>query len=575
MSYKFALTFLLAAALLLAGCSDPTEFEESVVTGETVEIDGARHVTLTESLTITEAGTYVLTGSIPAGQLTVDASKDAKLELILNGVDIACPTSAALYIKQADKVTITLADGSVNKLTNDSGYVAIDDNNIDAVLFSKEDLEIGGTGTLQIGAASGNGITSKDDLKIEGGVYIVDVGNHALEAKDLLRIKDGSFTLTGGKDALHAENSDDTTLGSIEIEGGVFKLNAAADGIDASGTFTASGCEITLKAAGKGIVSTGDMTLGGGTYVIESTDDALHSNANLVVNDGAFTLTSGDDGAHADSNLKITGGVIDILKSYEGLEGQSIDIYGGTVTLKASDDGINAAGGNDGSGMGGGWGGRGGDMFAADANAYIAIHGGSVTVDADGDGVDSNGSLDMTGGELYVSGPTNSGNGTLDYNGSAAISGGTVIAAGSAGMTQNFGSASTQCAALVNLSGNAGGVITLKDAAGKVLASYTAAKRFQTVIVSHPDLAVGGSCTVEAGGNSVSVTFDAVISGSGGGFGGGGWGGFGGGRGGRQDMQQEPQDKQGGRFGDMTPPELPEDMQGMQPGMIPGGKRPM
>jgi hypothetical protein len=77
-----------------------------------------------------------------------------------------------------------------------------------------------------------------------------------------------------------------------------------------------------------------------------------------------FSISSGDDGMHADSNLEINGDEIYISQSYEGLESAIITINHGDIYIVSSDDGINVAGGGDGSGMfpgpgrgGSGWGG--------------------------------------------------------------------------------------------------------------------------------------------------------------------------------------------------------------------------
>ena len=205
-----------------------------------------------------------------------------------------------------------------------------------------------------------------------------------------------------------------------------------------------------------------------------------------------------------------------------------MNVNGGTVTVRASDDGINAAGGADQSGFGG-FGGN--DRFNGSANAAINITGGTITVNADGDGVDSNGTLNVSGGTLLISGPTNGGNGALDYETSGTITGGTVVAAGSAGMAENFGSDSTQCSMLVSISGNGGDTVTVTDASGNVLVSFTPEKAYQTVAVSCPAFVLGGTYTVSGGNGSKSVTFDSVIYGSGMG-GPGGPGGPGGGMGG-------------------------------------------
>lgn len=529
-----------------------------------VEISGS-------TVTIKDEGTYLLSGSLSNGQIIIEADKKAKLQLVLDGVSINCDTSAAIYVKQADKVFITTAGNTENTLSNKKEFSAIDDNNIDSVIFSKEDLTLNGSGTLAINAAYGHGIVSKDDLKLTSGTYQITAASHALSGKDSVRIADGDFTLTSGKDGIHAENSDDSSLGFTYIAGGSFDITSEGDGIDASsylqlekGTFNiksgggSANAEVkqeeffpggrmtqtdsdtdTDTASAKGIKSSGDLTITGGTFTIDSADDAIHSNSGVTINDGEFTISTGDDGIHADAGTAVSGGNITITESYEGIEGMTIDITGGTISVTSSDDGLNAAGGNDESGFGGG---MKQDEFAADSNSYIKISGGTINIDASGDGIDSNGNLYISGGETYVSGPENSGNGALDYNGDAEITGGIIIAAGENGMAQNFGSNSTQGSMLVNVSSsNIDGDIILKDSSGNELVKYTPKKSYNSVVISCPEIKQNETYTVTAGGQDTSVEMTSLIYGSGG-MGGGMGGGMrdnnmppGGGRGQRDD----------------------------------------
>ena len=514
-------------------------------------------------VTITKAGTYRLSGTLTNGRVVVDADKSDKIQLVLDGVTINCDTSAALYVKQADKVFVTLASGSRNTLSNKKDFVAVDDNNIDAVIFSKEDLTLNGAGALTVQAAYGHGIVSKDDLVVTGGTIAVTAARHALAGKDSVRIADGSLTLTAGKDGIHAENADDTTRGFVYIAGGTVTVTCDGDGVDAGATAQIKNGILTITAGGgsanatqkkeemfgpggwnqssstttdeestsaKGIKSAGDLTISGGSITVDAADDALHSNANATISGGSFTLATGDDGLHADNNTAISGGTITISQSYEGIEGKTIAISGGNITLTASDDGLNAAGGNDQSGFGGGM--RPDTFSSGDSDCSITISGGKIIINADGDGIDSNGNLYVTGGETYVSGPTNGGNGALDYDGEATITGGIVVAAGSTGMAQNFSDSSTQGAMLVNVSSNsATGEVVLKDSSGKTLVSYTPQKTYGCVVVSCPEVKSGSTYTLTAGGQTTTVEMTSVIYGSGSSMG-GGMGGPGGNRGG-------------------------------------------
>lgn len=433
--------------------------------------DSSNSVTVDgNTITITDEGVYVLSGTLTEGQIIVEAQDTDKVQLVLNGVSISSTSTAAIYVKEADKVFITTVKGTDNKLSESGEYVADGETNIDAVIFSKSDVTLCGEGSLTVTSQNGNGITSKDDLKMTLGTYTITVSGKGLEANDSIRIADG-------------------------------------------------------------------------TYNITSDDDALHSNDYTTIIGGCFTISSGDDGIHSDGVTTISGGTINIEKSYEGIEGQQIIIEGGDIKLNASDDGLNAAGGNDQSGYGNRQ-----DTFAADVNAIIEISGGTLYVNAEGDGIDSNGSLSITGGTITVDGPTNSGNGALDYNGTASISGGILIAAGASGMAINFSEA-TQGTMMVNFSQSQnGGEITVKDSSGNTVLSFTASKAFNSVVVSSPDLQKGETYTISAGSESQEVTLDDYIYGTGSGMGMGG--GMQGGRGGMGGgMPEAPSDM----------PEMPSD----------------
>lgn len=549
---------------------------------DAVNISGA-------TVTIRDEGTYILSGTLDDGMVVVNAESTDKVQLVLDGVSINSAASAAIYVAQADKVFITLADGSENSLSNGGEFVAIDDNNIDAAVFSKDDLTFNGEGTLTITSSAGHGVVSKDDLVVTNGAYSITAGEQGLSGKESIRIADGTFTITAGKDGIHAENTDDASLGFVYLANGSYHITADGDGISASNVIqiddgnyiikTGGGSEtVTLDTTGnwgwerpgnrqdkiqntntteedtvsvKGIKSAGNLLVNNGTFEIDSADDALHSNANLTVNGGTWNLATGDDGLHADETTTVTAGSVAITQSYEGIEGQNITISGGSIELIASDDGLNAAGGNDQSGNGG-FGGFQKGGFDTATDGAITISGGSIHINASGDGVDSNGSLIVTGGETYVSGPTNDGNGLLDYNGEATISGGIFLAAGSSGMVQNFGNTSTQGSMLVSVSGSENDVITLKDSNGKELLSWTADKAFTCVVISCPDIQQGKTYTVTAGDTTQEVTMDSLIYGSGSDMGDrpGNMGGKPGNQGERPDDRREPPEGMGDFPGD-------------------------
>ena len=573
------------------------------VSGDGAEADGT-------TLTIKEEGTYVISGSLSSGQIVVEADDSAKIHLVLNGVSVRCENSAALLIRGADKVFITLAEGSENTLESGSEAPSGEDENVDGVIFSRSDLTLNGSGSLTINAGYKHGIVSKDDLVITGGVYNITAVGGGLYGKDCVKILDGTFNLNVEMDGIQSDNEEDADRGFVYIAGGTYDITAGHDGIQAetllkvadgtinittgtgsvgntkteelSGGFgggmqpgglgeggrpgsddsngdmqppelpsevtesAASGSDAAVNGSSdtdstsngstnvtdssssesiKGLKSGSLLEITGGTIVINSEDDSVHSNGSITITAGDLTISSDDDAVHADENLQIDGGSIQILQSYEGLEGKSVVINDGTISLVSADDGINANGGADSSGFGGFGRGFETDSFgSSETDIYIAINGGEITIDASGDGLDSNGNLYITGGVTYISGPSDSGNGALDYGEGCTgeISGGVLLAVGASGMAENMSSSSTQCTFMQNLDETASGgdTVTITDAYGNVLASYTPVRSYQNIIFSCPELQVGETYTVTAGSQSVAVEQSDTVVGESSGMGG-------------------------------------------------------
>ncbi len=529
---------------------------ETVTLADNASSSDSANVTIDgNTITITGEGVYVFSGSLSDGQIIVDVDDTEKVQIVLNGADITCSSSAAIYVLNADKVFVTTASGTENTLTMSGEYDTADENGVDAVIFSKDDLVLNGEGTLNINANYGHGVVSKDDLKVTGGTINITAEKSGLNANDSVRIADGTFTITSGTDAIHAENTEDAEEGWVYIAGGSFTITTDGDAISASyilqvddGSFDitagggASNAETKSQEFGfmggqsssastdeestsvKGLKGAA-VQINGGTFDLDTADDALHANGDMEVNGGSLTIASGDDGMHADSDLTINAGTIDITYSYEGIEGTVITVNDGDINVVSSDDGFNAAGGNDSSGTGGM---MGGDTFDSQSDAYLTFNGGTITVDAGGDGLDSNGYLIVNDGYIMVAGPENAGNGALDYGISAEINGGTLVAVGASGMDENF-SGGTQGVMKVTFNSTTG-TITLTDSDGNELVSFSTDKTYSSAVISTPEVVEGGTYTVTAGGQSQEVTMTSLIYGSGGGMGamGGGSGGSGG-----------------------------------------------
>lgn len=191
----------------------------------------------TGDITLTEAGDYVLSGTLTDGSVIINAPEDAKLHLILNGAHIASQSAAALYVISADKVFVTLTDGSENGISAAGDSAEDDYANVDAAIFARCDISFNGSGSLSVSSAKGRGIVSKDDLVFTGGSYMIQAANHGISGKDSIRIADGSFVVTAGKNCLDSDNDEDSDKGFIYIAGGSFDLSSGNDACHCSGDF--------------------------------------------------------------------------------------------------------------------------------------------------------------------------------------------------------------------------------------------------------------------------------------------------------------------------------------------------
>ncbi|MDI4647999.1 carbohydrate-binding domain-containing protein [Cohnella hashimotonis] len=312
---------------------------------QTADLTGATQVKLESGndVTIDAEGVYVLSGEATNATVTVEAPDDAKVQLVLDGVSIVNADAPAIYVKAADKVFVTSADGT-NHMEVTGTYAADGETNLDAVIFSRSDLTLNGTGTLDIVSKEGNGISSKDDLKITGGVYSIQSAADSLEANDSILINDGAVTIDSGKDGLHSENADDATLGYIYMKGGTLNIAAADDGIQ----------------------GTSLVQIDGGTINITKSEEGIEANY-ILVNDGQITLYANDDGINAAQ--KAEGDV-------------AIVVNGGTLDVTVGS----------------------GDTDAFDSNGDLYVNGGTIKVTAPTSSFDADGTAQLNGGDVTVNG---------------------------------------------------------------------------------------------------------------------------------------------------------------------------
>lgn len=469
----------------LAGTYDESETVKITLSGKTATCDSSNVHIEDGVVTIKAAGVYVLSGTLTDGTVVVDAGDDDKVQLVFDGVSITAADYAAIYAKNADKVFVTLAEGTENTLTVSGDYVQTDDNNVDAVIFAKCDLTLGGSGSLTVKDTTGHGIVSKDDLVVTSGTYTIDSQDYCLNGKDSVRIADGTFTLTCDEDGIHAGN-DDQQDGYIYIEGGDIDISVGDDAMHAEGFLIITGGDIDISKSYEGIEGYKILVTGG--------------DIDVVANDDGFNAARPDSNGQSDG----TQSTEDDQRQTDSSQSRTNDTETNRPELPKKGDRPGDSGTPGGSGMGAG--------MDADYDAYILITGGTININADGDGIDSNGYIGIAGGNVYVFGPSNNGNGALDYGIYAAITGGEMVAVGGSGMEQGFGDESTQCSALVNFDEwiDAGETITLTDSNGNKLLTYKADKRFDSVLISTSDMKQGETYTLTAGDQTSTFAMEDV-----------------------------------------------------------------
>lgn len=471
------------------------------------------------TIQIRTEGTYVLQGTSQDLQVHVNASDSDEVRLILNGVDMSHTSSAPLYIENAKETLVTVAKGTINSLSDASEYLQTNEKGEpSATVFSNDDLILNGSGTLNILGNAKNGIQSDDDLVIIDGTYGIQASNDGIKGKDSVAIQKGTFTINASGDGIQSSNDTDVDKGWLYLKEGEYFIESQGDAIQAERNLQIDGGEYNLvtlnnsdNSSNKGIKASADLMINGGYLDINTIDDAIHSNANVTINQGTYLIHTGDDGVHADGELVINNGTITIQSSYEGIEGSQVTINDGILSIVASDDGINSAGGNDTQEIQG----RHVDLFQSGGDYSIVINGGSITIDAEGDGIDANGNLDINGGVVSVFGPTNGGNGYLDYDGTAAISAGTLFASGTSDMMQGMSEDSTQAsiALVLNQRAKASSFIEIRDSNETLLLSQEVLKDFNAFIFSSPELKQNDTVHISIDGvETLSVTLSSMMT---------------------------------------------------------------
>lgn len=417
------------------------------------------------TVTISAAGTYTVSGELSDGQIIVDTGEEAlKVTLILDNASVTDPDGPALWLKQAKKLNLVIADGSVNTLISGTAGAALAPDASGAAIYAEDDLDIEGDGhgVLNVYGYINSGILCKDDLDIKCGDCELNVYalNNGIRGSESVSVSGGTVTVEAGHDGIKATSAKKEGKGFVSVSGGVLSLRAGGDGIAAETELTVSGGVIDVLTSG----DPGD-----------GSSKALKAKTGIDISGGAITVESADHAIHSASGLSISGGTLDVKSGRKAVAAHGdIAISGGELTLSAGSDGI-------------------------ETPCSIGISGGSLRVSAHGDGIKSGengmGTITVSGGGVLIT----AGSDSFDAAGGLTVSGGSILALGKSKRLKGFAPESTQGYAEAEISGAAG---TAVNAPGATLEAEYA---YNLVLFSSPSLEKGGACEIISGTKALTV----------------------------------------------------------------------
>lgn len=459
-------------------------------------------------ITITKAGNYKLTGTYN-GQIKVEAADSDMVRLILNNATITNSTGAAINVVEADEVVIYTASGTTNTVSDGSSYSDTASGSPDAAIYSKSDLTLAGEGTLKVEGKYEEGVHTSDGLVIASGTLEVSAANTGIKGKDYVDILDGTVTVTASQDGIKATNDTDGNRGWVRLSGGTVNISAGDDGFKAERVLEISGGTLNITQANEGIEAQ-YINILDGTVNVTSSDDGINA---------SYSTTSTSTESASTSTTQTTQGNQGnqaAPQAPSGSAGQAPAGGGQAPSGGGAGGGMGqppAGGGAGGGGAAGGMGGGGGTFEVVDA--AVNISGGTVTVNTNGDGIDSNGTATLSGGTLIVNGPFTGGNASLDTNGNLLLNGTTVAAGNSGDMFEAPATSSTsgyvKISNVSNLS--AGTTVQVADSSGNVVANYKVTNSSTALIlVSSSKITKGESYTVYTTTDSVDASSTTLAS---------------------------------------------------------------
>lgn len=465
------------------------------------------------TITITQAGTYVINGSLSDGQIRVDVVR-GDVHLVLDGMSLSCSWSSPIYVLQAGDVRISAQEGTENFLSDTANYIFEDPINEEpcATVFSNADLSFCGTGSLEINGNFRRAVHTKDRLIVADLSMTVKAAEDGLVGHDALLLKDATIVADCGLDCLKSNNYELENLGYVYITGGDYRLTAGNDAVQAEQRMLITGGEFriftgdghsvpTTLISCKGVKAGRELVITGGAFSVDASDDAIHTDGRLAVTGGEFDLYTGDD-ALAGKQILVGGGRVRAITCLQGLVGEIVEVAGGAVSVTALDDGVLARPAPLGD--------EGGftlypGLTDVNVTVELIISGGLLVVESEGDSLDVRGAFRMSGGFALVSGPSISGGDPLDYDAAFTMTGGTLVSTGRSTFIPMLPAGDSSCIISASFSNvrPAGEYVTLRGNGGELLFSVCPAQEYYSLTVYSCDVKVGSVYALMEGGSPV------------------------------------------------------------------------
>jgi hypothetical protein len=423
-----------AASEVAVTLADGASKAATGTSSDAVKVDG-------DTVTITAAGTYRLSGSLSDGQVVVAAGEEDVVRIILDDASVTSSTGSPFVVQSANEAIVYLEEGTSNTLTDAASYADQGTDAPNAAMYSMADLTIAGSGSLTVDGNYNDGISSKDGLVLAAGTVTVDAADDGIVGKDYAVLLDGAYQVTAAGDGFKSDNDEDEGRGWLLINGGTINVSAGDDGIKAYNT---------LKIAA-------------GTATVEESEEGLEAQ-HIVVSGGSATVTANDDGVNASGGSSTSGTSAQGggMGGGEAVGDYTVEVTGGLLTINSKGDGL-------------------------DSNGNASVSGGTVIVNGPTD--NGNGALDVNG-ELAVTG------GTVAAAGSAGM----VVTPGTSstqsGVQVTLGS-SVPAGTVIQLADPSGNVVaafvTTKASASLVFSSAAITDGEEYTVYT------GGTATVSAG----------------------------------------------------------------------------